>query len=229
MNSIKIKKILKLLLKVLLFPIIFTITYFIFAVILTIIPIGDEFQKDGSIEIYLSSNGLHADFIVPFKNEIIDWNKFIDPKEYSAFQNETPKFISFGWGDKGFYLSAARWEDIPLKIQFKALFWKSESVMHVSLWPGKPLEYSNTVKFLITEEQYKILIKSFINSFQLKENLPQLIPDKGYSKYDNFYEAKGSYTLFYTCNTWVNELLKDINVKTSLWTPFEQGIFYHFD
>lgn len=197
--------------------------------ILSVIPVGEEFPEEGDIEIYLSSNGLHADFIVPFKNDIINWNDLINPKDYSAYQNTDPKYISFGWGDRGFYLSAIRWQDIPISIKLKALFWKSESVMHVSLWLDKPMEYANTVKFRITKKQYKILIKSIRKSFKLKNNYPQLIPNKGYSEFDNFYEAIGSYTLFYTCNTWVNELLKDINVKTSVWTPFEQGIFYHFE
>jgi hypothetical protein len=45
---------------------------------------------------------------------------------------------------------------------------------------------------------------------------------------DSFYEAKGAYTLFYTCNTWANNGLKAINQKAALWTATDRGIFQHY-
>ena len=53
---------------------------------------------------------------------------------------------------------------------------------------------------------------------------PQLIKGKGYSDYDNFYEANYNYHLFKTCNTWTNESLKVAGVKTSSLALFESGI-----
>ena len=41
-----------------------------------------------------------------------------------------------------------------------------------------------------------------------------------YGKNDAFYEAKGSYSLFYTCNSWVNENLKEVGLKACRWTLF---------
>jgi len=34
--------------------------------------------------------------------------------------------------------------------------------------------------------------------------------------------------LFHTCNTWANNALKACGQKASLWTPFDTGIFYHY-
>ncbi|MCP5062170.1 MAG: DUF2459 domain-containing protein, partial [Ignavibacteriae bacterium] len=48
--------------------------------------------------------------------------------------------------------------------------------------------------------------------------------NKGYTPYDDFYEAVGSYSLFNTCNTWVNSAFKECNIKACLWTPYDFGL-----
>jgi hypothetical protein len=49
-----------------------------------------------------------------------------------------------------------------------------------------------------------------------------------YGLNDAFYEAKGSYSLFCTCNTWANNGLKSCGQKAALWTPSDKGIFLHY-
>ena len=56
----------------------------------------------------------------------------------------------------------------------------------------------------------------------------ELIPHAYYGNHDSFYEAKGNYSLFFTCNTWANNALKSAGLRTCLWTPFDKGIFYHY-
>lgn len=225
----KIGKYIKAALKVILIPILFVVTYFIVSVSLSLIPVGNFPEKNEKIEIYLSTNGLHTDFILPLKNEIINWDSLINPSDYSAYLNRTPNFISFGWGEKEFYLAGEEIADLPYSAFFNALFLFSESVMHVSLITAKPMIYANTIKVAISEEQYKILIRFITESFQMDNGKPILIPGENYLSNDNFYEGVGYYSLFYTCNTWVNDGLKKMNVKTSCWTPFDQGIFYHLE
>ena len=48
-----------------------------------------------------------------------------------------------------------------------------------------------------------------------------------YGENDAFYEAVGSYNLFYTCNTWTNNALKAMHTDAALWTITEQGLFHH--
>ena len=73
-----------------------------------------------------------------------------------------------------------------------------------------------------------------LNNFLLSElkfdteGNPSLIENFQYTSYDAFYNAKGTFTLFYTCNTWVNQALKRANQKACLWTPFVDGIFHHY-
>ncbi|HDR51371.1 MAG TPA: DUF2459 domain-containing protein, partial [Mariniphaga anaerophila] len=66
------------------------------------------------------------------------------------------------------------------------------------------------------------------NSFKKNENGHFIqINFEGYNQYDSFYNAKGSFSLFRTCNVWVNVALKEIEVKTSVWSPFDFGVLFH--
>ena len=49
---------------------------------------------------------------------------------------ETP-YLEFGWGDKGFYQA----NEITSGITFKAVFWPTESVVHVVAVPKEPRIY----------------------------------------------------------------------------------------
>ena len=83
---------------------------------------------------------------------------------------------------------------------------------------------------LLTKAQYADLIQ-FVDSKFDKNSAGQniLIPTKAvYGKDDSFYEAKGSYSFLYTCNTWTNNALKAAGQKAALWTPSDFGIFQHY-
>lgn len=70
----------------------------------------------------------------------------------------------------------------------------------------------------------------FINEF-LETNSGEKIKietDAVYGKNDIFYEAKGSYSLFYTCNSWTNQALKAANQKAAFHTFTDTGIFRHY-
>ena len=53
--------------------------------------------------------------------------------------------------------------------------------------------------------------------------------DAVYGINDAFYDAKGKYSFFETCNTWANDGLKEAGQKAALWTPSDLGIFQHYD
>lgn len=83
---------------------------------------------------------------------------------------------------------------------------------------------------MISKDQYKRLIKYIQQYFKRDEkgNLINIITSNTYGENDSFYEAKGTYQLFFTCNTWVNSALKNAGLKACLWTPFQQGIFNQY-
>ena len=90
-------------------------------------------------------------------------------------------------------------------------------------------ENESCKRISISKENYQKLAVFINDSFQRDSNKNlQCISGRGYAKNDCFYEAKGSYSLFRTCNTWANDALNDANQKAAFWTPYDGGIFCHY-
>jgi uncharacterized protein (TIGR02117 family) len=83
---------------------------------------------------------------------------------------------------------------------------------------------------MISNEQYAKLVAYIDNTFirDADSKVMNIKTKANYNNEDAFYEAKGSYNLFYTCNTWANNALKSCGQKAALWTPSDMGIFYHY-
>lgn len=188
--------------------ILFIPIYFLFTIVLTLIQVNRKFKEpvDG-IDIYLVSNGVHTDLVLPLNNHVINWSNQFPSNE---------KYISFGWGDKGFYLNTPRWRDLKFTTAIKALFYLGSSVMHVT----HRSEISGVFrKIRITQKQYFEMVNMIDDSFKIVDGKLSFI-QKG------FYDAKGKYNMFFTCNCYVNRILKKIGVKTCVWAPFDKCLFY---
>jgi len=86
-------------------------------------------------------------------------------------------------------------------------------------------------KVNLSVEQYRQLVAYIKTGFQYDaQKQPITIKGEGYQYVvDKFYLGEGSYTLFSTCNDWINRALKKIGVKTAMWAPFAQCTMYHFE
>jgi uncharacterized protein (TIGR02117 family) len=203
--------------------------YFVSAFILTLIPVNSSFKPaENGVKIFVHSNGVHTDLVLPVKNNIRDWAQKIDPEDFEI--NDRPfRFVSFGWGDKGFYLNTPTWADLTFSTAFNAMFLSGPSCMHVSYEAEAPRSNKLSREISISEQQYAELVKFIDASFQKdKDSSYILIPGHHYSgTNDNFYEAEGSYLFYKTCNVWTNAGLKKAGVKTAAWAPFDESVLYH--
>ena len=191
-----------------------------------IIPVNKKYRTNSKgIEVYISSNGFHTDFIVPAINSYFDWGRVVDDSAY-----ETPftkqSFLGIGWGDKGFYLDTPTWAELKLKTALVAAFIPSPTCMHLTSYANRP----DTNKFFeclyLTSDQYLILCEYISSYFETNDDKTILIPDVGYTSNDNFYESNDVYHAFNTCNFWVNRGLIKMGVRAALWSPLDRGMFY---
>lgn len=181
------------------------------------------------VDIYIKSNGVHTDIVLPIHSKEIHWSNYL---KYAILTEKDSAFnyIAMGWGDKGFYLETPNWADLKISVAFKAAFGLSTTAIHATYYYRMP-ENKLCKKIQITNEQYKRLVNYIVASFKKKEHGEFIyIPTKAlYGNTDGFYEANGSYSLFTTCNTWVNNALKVCGQKACLWTPFDTGIFNQYN
>ena len=203
--------------------------YLIGVFVIPYIPVSAEKTNEPKdVDIYILTNGVHTDIVVPIKNDVYDWSTLL-PFENTISKRTDFNYVSIGWGDKGFYLDTPTWAELKPSTAFKAAFWLSESAMHCTYYT-KMVEGDDCVKISITKAQYKRLV-AFINDKFDKDaqgKVQFISTDAVYDKNDAFYDAKSSYNIFYTCNTWANDALKIAGQKAALWTALDFGIFTHY-
>ncbi|WP_430393703.1 TIGR02117 family protein [Chryseobacterium profundimaris] len=187
----------------------------------------DDGEKK-EIPIYIYTNGVHTDIVMPVKNDLHDWSSEI-PFTNTKSKRSDYQYVGIGWGDKGFYLDTPTWADLKFSTAFKAAFWLSESAMHCTYY--KTMKEGDDCKMImISKNQYRQLVKFVDDKFDKDpEGKNILITTKAvYGDNDAFYDAKGRYSFLDTCNTWANNALKAAGQKAALWTPTDYGIFLHY-
>jgi uncharacterized protein (TIGR02117 family) len=203
--------------------------YLLTAFCLSRITVDREAGTANEVEIYILTNGVHTDIVVPVRNEQIDWSREIG-FENTTSKDTTMKYLALGWGDRGFYLETPTWADLKFKTAFNAAFGLSNTAIHATFYRNMK-ENESCKKIQISKVQYARLIDYISNSLQRDENgrTVYIRTNANYGNTDAFYEATGTYSMFTTCNSWANNALKVSGQKCCLWTAFDTGIFLKYE
>jgi len=197
---------------------IIPVLYIIGSLVLTSIPINNQeelLEKNHSI--YLNSNGVHLDVII---SKLKLDKDLLDGLKYS----ENDHYLSFGYGERNFYLNTPNWSDLTLGNSFRALFLKNSTLIHLTRYSSIKDDW---VEINIDQNQMSNINRYISQTFYLDTlNNKVLLANQGYANNDDFYEAKGRFSCFRTCNSWVNTGLKESHIKACLWTPFDFGLLY---
>ena len=150
-------------------------------------------------KVFIVSHGWHTGFVLPAR----------------AIQNEFPQlkkrfgnvpYLEIGWGDKGFYQA----NEITSGLTMRAIFWPTESVVHIVAVDKEPQRYfpeSEVRSVELDKEAFALLLTYIANSF--KREGEKLSPmKKGIYGNSQFYEGEGNYYLMNTCNKWTAKGLK---------------------
>jgi len=201
------------------------VLYILAAYFLPKITVKDEINTKDEIAIYIKTNGVHTDIVVPTKNEIIDWSQDFKFNN-TDIADSTFQYLAIGWGDKGFYLETPTWAELKFSTAFKAAFGLNTTALHTTYYQ-KMDENEACKKIMISNSQYQRLIDYIFGSLDRDAQNQAIFieTNANYTKTDAFYEATGRYSLFHTCNTWANKALKASGQRACWWTPTDKGIF----
>lgn len=200
------------------------------ALVLERIPVAKaDPAAPADVAIFIFSNGVHSDLVLPVKTDLIDWSQQV---RYAHTQANDPSFdyVGIGWGDKGFYMDTPTWAQLKASTAIRAGFWLSTTAMHATFHRAADLRPGPAcVALHLSRDEYARLIAYIQASFQHDvAGRVHWISGHSYGRDDAFYEANRTYSILYTCNTWTNNALKVAGQKASLWTPFESGIFCQY-
>ncbi|HVG04833.1 MAG TPA: TIGR02117 family protein [Burkholderiaceae bacterium] len=208
--------------------IVIAATYVTAAIALGAFPVNAAFTEtpDG-VPIYLRTNGVHAELILPTRAGSIDWS--IDhPPAHMRSLSEPLKWVAFGWGDRGFFASTPTWADLRPTTALKALSGIGPGAMHVEYIESPRMYKAREVK--INAEQYARLVAFIRASFERDAaGRPHRTSLPGYFSTDAFYDSSVGYKFWFTCNEWVRKALSDAGVRTAAWAPFDTALFYQLE
>ena len=200
--------------------------YLIAALLGSLIPINSGWTepKEG-ITVYLVSNGIHADIVMPVHAQGLNWEPLFPKSQFGA-PDANSQWIAFGSGEEKVYLETPRWRDITPATIWSALT-GGNRVMHVE-WVADPAYVDREIR--LRPEEYRRLWAAIRADFKLtNEGAPVWIDHPGYNRSDAFYwSSAGRFSALSTCNSWVADKLRIARVETSLWPPFVQGLVWRY-
>jgi len=167
----------------------------------------EDFTGTGRNQVFVVSHGWHTGLILsaaPIQERM--------PALKQRFGNTL--YIEFGWGDKGFYQA----KEITSGLTLRAIFWPTESVMHVVSVPEDVYAFfpaSDIEKLFLSDSEFASLMLFIENSFY-KDGSGNLVELKnGLYGDSQFYKGVGDYYLMNTCNKWTAKGLKSAGMDIS--------------
>jgi len=162
-------------------------------------------SDSSQIAIYIVNHGWHTGIILP-AGSIFDQV----PELQTRFKDAD--YLEFGWGDKGFYQA----DEITFNLTVQALFWPTESVVHVvGLTQDIHSYFSNTQMLCVSEGELAALCQFLSGSFAHDINGNIIHEANGIYGNGQFYKGNGHYHLFNTCNKWTAKGLKSTGFDIS--------------
>jgi uncharacterized protein (TIGR02117 family) len=219
---------------------IFTSLFFISCILIFLtcafifsrITIEGNKEKNSIHTVFLMKSGIHVDFLLPISNEFKDWQEEF-PISNTRSKDSTYKKIAIGWGSKDFYMNTPTWDDLTLKIFLISNFGLGSSAIQVKYYTDTLPKDSKITSLKLSNNQYKQLVKYIETSLKRSKTINSsfILPKnpKVLTENNSFYDAKQTYSLLLTCNTWINNGLKASGQKACLWTPDAGGIFYQYE
>jgi len=201
-------------------------TYLVLTLVLGAIPQNRGFvaSADG-VPIYVRTNGIHADLVVPTRHGDVNWSDEFPVQHMGGLPAPT-EWIAFGWGDRGFLLTTPTWADLRATTALLAITGLGRGAMHVE-YIESPAAYK-VRRVRVSETEYQRLVSFIRASFERDAGgKVRRIDAPGYIQADAFYEAVESYTFWHTCNEWTRRALAHAGVRTAVWAPLDAAIFYH--
>lgn len=198
------------------------IPFLVILFLLNFFPIGKKDPVE-EMDIYLVSNDIHVGIVLPKTNKVYDWTNFLIKDNFPE-DIQDMSWIQFGWGDKRFYFEMPTMDQFSLELALDALFLPDPAVMHVELLPVRPEPSSYVRRVRISYSTYRKMVDEIKSWFILRNHRPILIRGKGFSWNDQFFEARGSYSLLKTCNAWTSDIFAASDLRHPLWSPTKYGM-----
>ena len=173
----------------------------------------DPNQTDNKT-IYIVNHGLHTGIVLPKKDA--------DPYMHSFDDFKSARYLEIGWGDEAYYQA----EKETLWMGIRALFWPTDSVLHVVAVENDPLVHfsdSGVVALELSKAGFIRLVEFIDNSFTPDEKGETVKLGSGLYGTSRFYRAEGTFYLFNNCNDWSADAIRSTGFPISTFYVLTAG------
>ena len=181
----------------------------------------------GTNTIFVLSNGFHSDIALPVKDGLAPHGLPVLASDLPGGLRDT-RYLIVGWGSQTAYTSLLALSDLTAGIIVKALAF-DRSVVHVLPSSGTP-RGEGVYRLDLDDTQYERLIDFIAGTFEIKGNgQVELLHGVTQGFGDVFYRAIPRFSVFYGCNAWTGQALREAGVPVGYWTPFAQSIEWNMN
>lgn len=157
-------------------------------------------RQERQMPVYVVSHGWHTGIVIAGRN-LSSELAFLDSYFDSA------NWYEFGWGDRKYYQA----EEATAGLTLRAGLWPTAAVLHVTALPETPDTYfsrSRTIRLQMTETAHNQMSGAIAQYFMRNEQNKVIMTGEGLYGESLFFNAKGRFHVFNTCNTWVAKMLR---------------------
>ncbi len=168
--------------------------------------------------VYIVNHGLHTGIAFPKKDAAPYMHSFNDFKH--------ARYLEIGWGDEIYYQT----DPNTLWMGIQALFWPTDSVIHVAALQTDPVTYfpnQEVVQLKLSQIGFNSMVKVIYNSFALNQQGEPIKLAKGLYGTSRFYRAEGKFHLFNNCNTWSARAIRSSGFPINPHFIFSGGDLIH--
>jgi uncharacterized protein (TIGR02117 family) len=177
------------------------------------------------VEVFVETNGVHVSLIVPNAaagedlGDLIRTDDLSDPALFGTH-------VMIGWGHGPVYRNAETWADVRSGDVASAIIGSDDTLLHVyHLIDPKPKPHRKVLR--VTVSQFRTIISEIRSTF-LTDTKGRSRARPAYGGDNLFYQARGRYSAFHTCNNWTGSVLRSAGVRVGIWTPFPGGVMRWF-
>lgn len=177
-------------------------------------------EAEHGVEIFVATNGVHTAIAVPLRSKDMDWTRVFPPSDLEdSWQPYT--HVAISWGERAVFLDTPTWGDLSPMTVIRVASIGGDALYHVEHWV-RPAPSPDFRPLRISRAQYRKLVRALLRD--LPERRADRSVYRGYTPQDVFYDARGTYTVYRTCNEWTGESLRMAGIATGAWTPFAGSV-----
>ena len=144
------------------------LAYLIAAAVGSLVPRNSGWDEPRQgVVIFVRTNGVHADIVLPASAAGLDLYRLVPPADVRE-PRRAGGWVTFGWGQREFYLETPRWADLTVENAIRSVI-GGEALMHIEHL-GQPRISPETRAIRLDPEAYRRLVASIERYFVLDQS-----------------------------------------------------------